>query len=135
MPQSKGVQGLDTLLARLHTLGLIMQQKALTDIAVAGGTVVLNAARAAAPVETNAWAKHPGALKRGMTLDVRKSANLREALIVVGPDQQQFYSKFVEFGTKRMRARPWLGPALERSRGAALEAMRRALETYLATIT
>lgn len=43
-----------------------------------------------------------------------------------------FYGLFLEFGTRKMAARPFMRPALEASRGKALEAIKKTLSTGIA---
>lgn len=40
---------------------------------------------------------------------------------VIGPGSEHYYSHFVEFGTKKMSARPFMGPAFESKKEAAKE--------------
>lgn len=46
----------------------------------------------------------------------------------VGTRGMAFYGKFLEFGTSKMSARPWLRPAVDSLVGWATEAMRSRLE-------
>lgn len=43
--------------------------------------------------------------------------------IVVGPDKKFFYGKFLELGTTKMSAKPFMGPALEEKRNEIYSAM------------
>jgi HK97 gp10 family phage protein len=49
----------------------------------------------------------------------------------VGPTKRAFYAAFVERGTSRMPAQPWLRPAFEASISNATEAVGRALRKWL----
>ncbi len=51
--------------------------------------------------------------------------------VEVGPKAPFFYGKFLEYGTSKMAARPFLGPARAESRKEVLETMRRALKEGL----
>lgn len=52
----------------------------------------------------------------------------RSGRIVTRYKDDPFYWRFHEFGTRRTAARPFIGPALENRRSAALEAMGKAID-------
>jgi len=77
--------------------------------------------KAALDVEANAKAVVPvdtGKLKNSIT-----SEFLSPTLVIVAPHTD--YAVYVEFGTRRMRARPYMRPAAEKVAPAFMEAMRR----------
>lgn len=43
-------------------------------------------------------------------------------------DGPAFYARFVEFGTSKMAARPFMRPAFEKSASAAIDAVKAGLE-------
>jgi len=43
-----------------------------------------------------------------------------EAVVEVGPSQKHFYGYFIEYGTVKMRARPFMRPATDSKAGVAL---------------
>ena len=47
--------------------------------------------------------------------------------IEVGPDKDFFYGKFLEFGTVKMSAQPFIGPALAEKRAEIFNTMARVL--------
>ncbi len=79
----------------------------------------------------------PGAevLKREMqnrvatdTFQLRGSIDIRErggGKLEVGPDGDGFYGYFLERGTSKMSAQPWLAPALDAGRARAVAAIAR----------
>lgn len=67
--------------------------------------------------------------KRGNTV-----ANRRKGVVgqVYHEDGAAFYGRFLEFGTSKMTARPFMRPAWEARKAAALDTMRRYLTERLA---
>ena len=51
--------------------------------------------------------------------------------IHVGPHPQFFYSRFLEFGTSKMQARPFLYPAMVETEQAVIDAMRDTINNKL----
>jgi len=77
--------------------------------------------KAAHDVEANAKAVVPvrtGALKNSITTEFTSPTRA-----VVAPHMD--YAAYVEFGTRRQRAKPYMRPAAERVRPAFIEALRR----------
>lgn len=91
--------------------------------------VLRDALRSAArPVVASAKSKVPvksGALKRGIAQRVSVRTNAAEALI--GFDRKTFYGRFIELGTSKMSAKPFLRPALDESQQKILEAFYSAI--------
>lgn len=86
--------------------------------------VVAEVSRAAFEIEAGAKAKSPvrtGTLRRSIH-SVFEAGGLRG---IVGPSV--LYGKFVEFGTRRMGARPFMRPAAEAQMPKFVDAVRRAL--------
>jgi HK97 gp10 family phage protein len=137
------MKGLAELERKLRQLAEKMQGKALRQATNAGAQVIKRAARARVPVDT-------GLLKRNIVVgrSRRNSAKGRESYNIflkkekriyantranrrrnrVGKkyevDGPAFYGKFVEMGTSKMAARPFLRPAFEASKQAAVDAVR-----------
>ena len=76
-------------------------QKAIEKFLIKGGIIVKTQAKANAPVGIT------GALKGSITSRVDKM----KQEVVVGPNVD--YDIYQEFGTKFMKAQPYMGPALE----------------------
>ncbi|MBE3570989.1 MAG: HK97 gp10 family phage protein [Bacillales bacterium] len=49
----------------------------------------------------------------------------------IGPDKDHFYLQFVEFGTKKMAAKPFMAPTLEREKGKITEIMKNTIKSEL----
>lgn len=157
------IEGLDQALAVLRALPDRLRNRALRNALAAGGRVVRDAAKRLAPVINpgdpavlKGWRK-PGTLKRAITVRTSKQArragnvgvfvNVRPAKGAKYRGGKQvrasqrgakspndpFYWRFVEFGTKRAEAKPFLQPAAK-TLGAALDAFRKALAPALAKL-
>lgn len=97
---------------------------ALPQAAMAGAAVLLEDAISRAPQRT-------GKLKASGRKRI-DSTTPTSATAVVG--FTAFYSKFVEYGTRKMAKRPFLRPAVDTKRGAIADAMTDKVRT-LAKIT
>lgn len=113
------LKGMQELLDNLQQLG----QKA---------TRIENQAliKAAEPILADAVQNAPektGRGKRGLTIG-RPRKKGEEKYVLVGLDRgdisEIFYMKFHEFGTSKMKARPFLGPAYEKHKQKAVEIIR-----------
>jgi HK97 gp10 family phage protein len=51
--------------------------------------------------------------------------------VEVGPTAPFFYGKFLEYGTSKMTARPFMGPAKAESKKQVLETIRQTLKAGL----
>lgn len=119
------VHGLPDLKAALAAIAPKLRRRALRNALAAGARVVRDAARQAAPVlraaHRRAPFRTPGTLRKAIT--VRTSKQARRAgdvgvFVNVRPAtkgqrgaksaRDPFYWRFVEFGTARMRAMPFL---------------------------
>jgi len=105
-----------------------VQKRVIVGAIRAGAVIVRAAAKNTAPIRTSGGAKRMG--RRDVRL--RSPGFLRRRLIYrkqrgraayrIGPAREAFYGAFLETGTGRIAARPWMAPAWESSKRAALEA-------------
>lgn len=86
--------------------------------------------KAAEPILADAVQNAPektGRGKRGLTIS-RPRKKGEEKYVLVGLERgdisEIFYMKFHEFGTSKMKARPFLGPAYEKHKQKAVEIIR-----------
>jgi len=86
--------------------------------------------KAAGPILAGAVQNAPektGRGKRGLTIS-RPRKQGEEKYVLVGIDRgdisEIFYMKFHEFGTSKMKARPFLGPAYEKHKKRVVEIIR-----------
>lgn len=141
------VKGLKELDDFLKSLPEQIQRKALVQATAAGARVLRDAAKGRIPIR----ADPPGPIKVGRrSTRARLPGYLRAALGVwrikkgststvtygIGARGYAFYGKFLEFGTKYIRARPFLRPALDSAHLWAIEAvasvLRRKIEREIA---
>jgi len=120
------LSGVDEILIRLQQIGANvsrLENQALRNAA----EPVLEDAKANAPVRT-------GKLKEGLKIS---SIKTKEGMkyVLVGVDKSDnskiFYGKFVEFGTTKMSARPFLGPAYEKNKREIVETIKDTLKEGL----
>lgn len=105
--------GVDEILNRLQQIGANLgklENKALKNAA----EPVLDDAKA-----TNAFKNRSGKLRKGLKItNVKKKDGMKYILVGVdrGDNSEVFYGKFIEFGTSKMPARPFLQPAYEKNK-------------------
>lgn len=147
MAESIKIAGAAEALRLLRRLPVELQEKALQGAVRAGAKVVYDAAKALAPEDT-------GRLKRNIFLANGRKSDVDAATLigVRSPNAKQtarfkrrtglpasanprdaFYWRFLEFGTSKMRARPFMRPAFDQNKEAAantiITALRAGIET------
>jgi len=119
------LEGMDEILAKLMELG--QRAGPLENQALHAGAKI---------VQTNASQRAPRSENAGEHLAdniVISEAKQGEGIkyIEVGPSAPFFYGKFLEYGTTKMAARPFLGPAKAESRKEVLETIKQTLKEGL----
>lgn len=113
---SLNIQGLDRLVANLNALPERVSKSILRDVLK----------ESAEPMRATASAKAPHGdpaapnLNASIAVMTSRAGGEREAAVVVGPTKEVFYAGFVEFGTRKMPARPYLRPAFDEHAQAAI---------------
>ena len=141
-PVSVQVRGLPELREELRALPDKLRRRALRNALAAGARIVRDEARRAAPVLNNSLRapyRKPGTVRAAIS--VRTSKQARRAgdvgvFVNVRPARKgargarskddPFYWRFLEFGTVKMRAMPFLQPAAGK--------LAQALEVFIAKI-
>lgn len=126
------VQGLDHLKSQLTALTRTLRRRVLRNALAAGAREVRTEARRLAPVLTVGQARRvpyrtPGTVRRAISVRTSKRdtragnvgvfVNVRpakSALRGAKKPTDPFYWRFLEFGTRFMRARPFLQPAADK---------------------
>ena len=116
------LEGIENLLAEIEKLGKTgsrIENKALRE----AGDVVKEAIQKEAPIRT-------GKLKESITVSRVKNKDGAKR-VEVGPDKDVFYSRFVEFGTVKMKANPFMARGYETSKENAMETIEKKLKEGL----
>lgn len=133
----KGLKELDDV---LKTFPEKVQRNAIKSACFAGAAVWRDGAKGRVPVRSDP----PGPIRMGRrSTHGRLPGYLRASIRVwlkrgkeggptvtygIGTRGYAFYGKFLEFGTSKMAARPWLRPTVDSLVGWATEAMRSRLQ-------
>ena len=120
MPISMTVRGSDQLRRNLQRLGGAERRQAQADGLEAGARVVETHAKLKAPVDT-------GFLRNSIQVD---SVTAIEAVIAPHTD----YAEFVEMGTSRMAARPYMRPAIDEHESEILDAVERTVAAFVESV-
>lgn len=144
MADLQNVTGLKELQAAMLELPKGIARNVLRGAVNAGATVIKDEAKARAPVYTGDVGKgHPpaGTLKRALyqkQIREKSSAVLQTFFVGVrhGKSAKKlknstvdaYYASFVEFGTSKMAAKPFMRPAFEAKKTASVEAIKAYLE-------
>jgi HK97 gp10 family phage protein len=139
MADTQNLTGFDELAKKLKELGPKVAKNGLRRATSAGAAIVRNDARKRAPVDTGEM-KRDIMMKRERdarggdttgavyTVYVRSGKKSRMAGKKRDVDRDSFYWKFLEFGTAKMAAQPFLRPAFEANKEAAIEAIGKSLD-------
>lgn len=116
--------GAPAILRKFGILEEKVQRKVLRGAMRQAAKSVQAAAKGMAPVDTGELAASIdiSALRRS-----RKQFGMRIFSSAASLKTERFYSAYVEFGSLRKEARPFLGPALRSRRGETLNLMRAAV--------
>lgn len=136
------IEGLKELQAKLLELPQKVAKNALRSAVNAGASVIRKEAKQRAPQYTgkvSAGHPPPGTLKRSVIskyirelsnnfqstffVTVRKGKKYRGQGKKGDKSQDAYYAYFVEYGTSKMTAKPFLRPAFEAKKEEALQAM------------
>ena len=126
---SIGVAGHQEMVKRLREMKNRMAARHLMKSVMPGAEIVRDAAAANAPRRQGAPRK-AGHLADNIVIKVQKRGK-SQAIVLVGPSADHFWGHFLEFGTAKMPAQPWLRPALENNLNAVAGAVRFELRSRL----
>src|SRR5689334_19816839 len=118
--------GMADLQRKLKQLELAVQRQVLIEAAQAGAQIVLDDARSRVPVDS-------GNLRRNIRKRLAgRQSDIHEATVDVYIAKGGFYGRFLEFGTKFIKAIPFFVPAvknnLERIKLTMNTTLKRAVE-------
>lgn len=124
------VTGLDDLLKKLDRLPENLEKNVLRGAIRASAAPIVKDAKTRVPVlQDRDDRRIAGALRRSIRARSvqMKNGRLTGGVTAGGSDKSRgkgdtFYARFVEFGTAKMQARPFLRPAIDHQTGNATEA-------------
>jgi HK97 gp10 family phage protein len=135
------LEGVAAMTKALNELGARTAAKELRGTARAAMKIVHEKAMATMPVGAFPHTTYRGRRvfggfsKRNLKLATRINKYSKSVEAIVGPSREAFYAtQFVELGTSKMPARPWLRPAFESSQDAVLSEISSQLRKRIARL-
>lgn len=144
-----GVEGLKELDAFLETLPEKVQRDMLYSSLMTAAKPVMDQAKRNVETQFGSSVRYTGTLARGVTrgrmkktglaarVDVKlkrpkNNAKTRKGNVIKPYGDDPFYGRFLELGTSRMAAKPWLRPAGEAKQDEAGRKLNEALQKQIA---
>ncbi len=136
---ASSLEGVAKLSKQLAELGQVVQGKGLRETVRTAIKPARDKAKALIPVGVDAHQTHkgrlvaPGFAKRSIAVAVKLGRTGQSARASLGVRPEAFYAvNFVELGTAKMSAHPWLRPAFESTRAqqesAVADGLRKVIE-------
>ena len=122
-----GIEGADEVIELLEEMG-VAASEILAQAAEAAGRIVLEDAKNRCPVDT-------GALKASLHIEPSKSKkpDIKQEVKVL-PGKKEYYGTFVELGTSRQAAQPYLRPAVDENKDKIAAAVHQEIVKALGRI-
>ena len=117
--ETEGLEELINAVQRMGSEGRKIENKALKK----AGAVMKEAIQNEAPVRT-------GKLKESITVSGVKTKD-GVKYVEVGPGKDVYWGKFIEFGTVKLRAKPFMAPGYENAKERAMETIKEELRRGL----
>lgn len=119
------LEGMDELIKQINAIGERVATRAENKALREGAEILRAAISKRAPRRTDRLSK---------SIEKSNVKRSKEGVkyIEVGPNRSAFYGVFLEFGTSKMAARPFIGPALEEKQKEIFDAMGNVLREELA---
>lgn len=120
MSSSMEFQGIDSLISKIDSMGKAGLKVERTALKKAGDSILEEARDI---LESDGHVR-TGKLKKGLKVSGLKRKGNKKYInvgIQKGDNSNIFYGKFLEWGTSKMSAKPFLGPAYENKRDEAKE--------------
>lgn len=125
---------LQSLIKRMDKLDDNLKKKGYINSLMAGGREMRKAVKNAAPVgdiQSPASQKY-GKLKSNIKLRQLKQRSPKDTPAVMVHTGNAFWAKFLELGTRRQAAKPWMRPAVDAASSAVFAKFGEALKKQLA---
>lgn len=142
MARAFTVENPEAMTAALNGLDNIASESVLRQAAVSGARVMFEEIKLRAPVGDKTYERkggqhQPGTLKRSILIAYDKEASLtgKSASYIVTWSKEAFYGRFLEYGTSKMAARPFLRPAYEAKREEAAKAVENTIQEKVQEVT
>lgn len=117
--ETEGLEELINAVQRMGSEGRKIENKALKK----AGAVMKESIQNETPVRT-------GKLKESITVSgIKTKDGVR--YVEVGPNKDVWYGKFVEYGTVKLRAKPFMAPGYENAKERTLAAIKKELRRGL----
>ncbi|MFT0167482.1 HK97-gp10 family putative phage morphogenesis protein [Paraburkholderia mimosarum] len=120
------IENPEALTDAIESLSQVASESVLRQATVAGARVIFEEVKLRAPVGDATWEsgkqkRYPGFLRDSILLayDKERSAEGLRATYLVTWSKDAFYGRFLEYGTSKMAANPFLRPAYDASKDAA----------------
>ena len=134
MAEQIEIKGLRELDKRLKQFPQRIQNRILRGAFAAGARVIQREAKARAPIADRATPKaFRGQLRANIVVRSKRSPKGAIAYVTLrqkgkaGNPDNAYYGRFVEFGTSKMAAQPFMRPAFEAKHREALDRIKRQL--------
>jgi len=143
MADLRHVSGLSELTRTLEGMAANVQRNALRRAVSSGAAIIRNEAKERAPVRTGEM-RRDIQMKRERTADaqiatyavyVRSGKKSRLAGKARNVERDSFYWRFVEFGTSKQAAQPFMRPAFEAKKNEAVDTIKATLIARIAELT
>lgn len=125
----------EALTSGLRALEAVASESVLRQAAVAGARVIHAEVQLRAPVDLRIYegksGKHPpGFLRENILIafDKERSAEGLRATYLVTWSREAFYGRFLEYGTSKMAAQPFLRPGYEARKRDAVKAVQSVIQ-------
>ncbi|WOD19841.1 HK97-gp10 family putative phage morphogenesis protein [Paraburkholderia kirstenboschensis] len=142
MGKSFSIENPEALTEALRGLDGIASEPVLRQAAVAGARVYFEEMKVRVPVGIRSYERkgtkiYPGFLRDHLLIayDKEQSVEGRIASYIVTWSKDAFYGRFVEAGTSKMAAQPFLRPSFDAKRTAAAEAVDAVLLKKISELT
>lgn len=144
MAKSLSVENPEGLTAAIDALSQVASESVLRQATVAGARVIFDEVKVRTPIGIATWEsrngkqkRYPGFLRDNILIayDKERSADGLRATYLVTWSKDAFYGRFVEYGTSKMAARPFLRPAYEAMKNAAADKYSEVIDQKVKELT
>ena len=121
------ISGLDELERKLKELPKQFAKKAVRKALKAGAEPIVTEMETLAPKRTGFLSQHIGT-------KIKLTPKETAGTIRIGPSSNAFYAMFLEFGTSKMSAQPFMRKAFENQKQRALQSFTTTLKDVLVSL-